>query len=493
MTDRTAVRPVTSARVARRRPRALLLLGAITIAIAGCTGSGAAATTATTSSSAVAAASVVAPASGAPGAPGGAPAGAPGGNSGTSGGSTTSSSATGATTISGKTDTTSGQTYAGTAADQSAILVTSSGSLTATKATITKTGDTTSADESSFYGLNAGVLVQGGSSATVSDSSITTRAAGANGAFATGTGTSLTLSDVTISANGGGAHAIMATQGATVACTGVNMNTTGANSGAIATDRGGGTITVTGGTVTTSGQDSPGIYSTGAITVTDATISANGAEAAVIEGGNTIALNDTSLSSSLASKWGVMIYQSMSGDATGTKGTFTMTVGSLAYTGSGGPLFYVTNSTGIIALKGVNVTVASGILVKASAGNWGTSGSNGGTVVLTADGQTLSGDMTADAISSITLTLQNNSSWTGAIDNAKSAKAVSVTFDATSKWTLTADSYVTTISGAAVSGTSITNITGNGHTIYYDATNSASSGLNGGTYALVGGGYLKPA
>ena len=138
-----------------------------------------------------------------------------------------------------------------------------------------------------------------------------------------------------------------------------------------------------------------------------------GAEAAVIEGGNSITLTDTDLSSSKEDKWGVMIYQSMSGDADGTRGTFTMTGGSLQYTSTSGPLFYVTNSTGVITLKGVAVTVASGTLVKAATGNWGRSGSNGGTVMLTADGQTLAGNMLADAISSLTVDLKNGSSLTG--------------------------------------------------------------------------------
>ena len=286
----------------------------------------------------------------------------------------------------------------------------------------------------------------------------------------------------------------MATQGASIVCTSVNMTTTGANSGTIATDRGGGTITVTGGTVKTTGQDSPGIYSIGAITVAGATISATGSEAAVIEGGNSITLSGTTLSSSYSGKWGVMIYQSMSGDASGTKGTFTMTGGSLSYSGSGGPLFYVTNSTGTITLKGVSLGASSGILVKASADNWGTSGSNGGTVVLTADGQIMSGDLVADKISSINLTLQSGSSWTGAIDNANTAKAVSITLDVTSKWTLTADSYVTALSDASgISGGTVTNIVGNGHAVYYDAGNSANSALGGRAYTLSGGGYLKPA
>jgi hypothetical protein len=56
---------------------------------------------------------------------------------------------------------------------------------------------------------------------------------------------------------------------------------------------------------------------------------------------------------------------------------------------------------------------------------------------------------------------------------------------------VTADSYLTTLTGAAISGTSIANITGNGHTVYYDS--SANSSLGGQTYSLAGGGQLKPA
>ena len=130
----------------------------------------------------------------------------------------------------------------------------------------------------------------------------------------------------------------------------------------------------------------------------------------MIKGANSITLVDTDLSSSLAAKWGVMIYQSFSGDAQGTHGVFTMTGGSLANTAATGPLFYANNSTGEVTLKRVKVTAASGILADASANSrWGNSGSNGGNFVLTADQQTLDGDMTADNISTIAVTLQNNS------------------------------------------------------------------------------------
>lgn len=441
------------------------------------------------------------PAAGGPGNPppgGNPPAGGPGNPPPGNGGGDSSpdtglASATGAYTLDGGTATQDGQTYTASGADQSGVYVKNGGALTLTKVTITTSGDTSSQDYSSFYGLNAGLLAAYGSTVTLSDSAVTTSGAGANGVFATGSGSSATLTKVTINATGEGGHGVMATLGGVLTLDDVTMNTTGTHSAAYATDRGGGTITATGGTVTTSGQDSPGIYSTGSITVSGATITATGAESAVIEGANSITLNNTALSSSKDDKWGVMIYQSMSGDAQGTEGTFTMTGGSLANTAAHGPLFYVTNSTGVISLSGVDVTAASGVLVNASAGNWGSSGANGGTVILTADKQTLAGDMTADALSAMTVTLQDGSTLTGAINTDQSAKEIHLTLDATSTWTVTADSYLATLADSGgISGSSVTNIVGNGHNVYYDASAAANSALGGQTYALANGGELLP-
>jgi hypothetical protein len=169
-----------------------------------------------------------------------------------------------------------------------------------------------------------------------------------------------------------------------------------------------------------------------------------------------------------------------------------MTGGSLANTAETGPLFFVTNSTATITLTDVDVNAASGVLVQADATDrWGTSGSNGGTVVLTADEQTLTGGMVADSISSLTVTLQNGSSLTGAINADNTAQAASLTLDKSSVWNVTADSYLTSLTDASgiVDGT-VPNIIGSGHTVYYDA--SANPDLGGETYALNGGGYLQP-
>ncbi len=392
--------------------------------------------------------------------------------------------------LDGGSEDISGQTYTADDKDKSAIYVLNGGILTLKDAIITTSGDTSSQDNSSFYGLNAAVLAASGGMIDLSDSTITTSGLGANGAFATGSGSSVTLSNVTIYATGDGGHGVMATQGGVLMLNQVTMTTAGKNSGVVATDRGSGTITMVGGSALASGQDSPAIYSTGNITISGASLSATGAEAAVIEGANSITLTDCTLNSS-KEKWGVMIYQSMSGDAEGTQGTFTMTGGQLEYTPTSGPLFYITNSTGVITLTGVEVNIGSGILINATAGNWGKTGENGGIVIFTADSQALKGDLTADELSSIDLTLQNRSSLVGAIDAANTAKSVNLTLDATSTWTVTANSSLTRlVDTSGITGTSITNIIGNGFTVTYDPASNPE--LGGKTYTLSGGGYLKP-
>ena len=140
----------------------------------------------------------------------------------------------------------------------------------------------------------------------------------------------------------------------------------------------------------------------------------------------------------------------------------------------------------------MGIAAASGLLLRAEGSSrWGTSGANGGTAIVTADSQALVGNMPADGLSSIALTLRNGATLTGSIDSTNAAKSASVTLDASSSWTLTADSHVTTLSDSAgISGTSVTNITGNGHTLCYNSASNSS--LGGKTYTLTGSGTLTP-
>lgn len=394
---------------------------------------------------------------------------------------------------SGDTKSEDGQTYAASEEDQSAILVTKGGSFAATNATIDSSGEASNAEASSFYGRNAAVVATTGSSIQLSGSSITTTGLGASGAFAAGQGTTLTLTDVIIEATGRGAHGVMVTDGGNIVLEDVQITTAGANSALLETGMGGGTIRATGGSAVALGEDSPALYSTGLIETNGGTYRATGAGAAVVEGASGITLTDTRLASTVADKWGVMMYQRVPDDTGAAQGTFTMTGGSLSVTGENSPLFYVTNSTGNINLSGVELECTSGIIVWAAAGRWGTTGTNGGKAIVIASGQTLTGDLVADKLSSLTLTLNDGASLTGAINSGNTAGRVDVTLGATTVWQVTADSYLTTLHLlGGITGTTIESIIGNGHHVYYDASDPGNGTLAGRAYELAGGGMLLP-
>ncbi len=386
------------------------------------------------------------------------------------------------------TQSKTGETIEASEENQSAVVAYKQAKITLSENKIITSGNSTSNDQSSFQGLNAAVLSRDGSVITMDHNLVKTTGTGANAIFAYGKSVIYSTNDV-IDCTAGGAHGLMASGGGTIEAKNVNIITRGANSGAVATDRGSGIITVTGGKIEATGTDSPGIYSTGKITVSNAEITATGAEVAVIEGSNSIITNNCKLICSFHNKWGVMIYQSFSGDAEGVDGHFEMNGGSLESTDEQGPLFFVTNSNANIFLNNVSINAASGILLEAKADRWGQENSNGGKANIFADKQTLKGDLNADKNSQINLSLKNQSVLTGSINSDQKAQLVSVEIDPSCTWNLTNDSYVTAIT-ISISGDKITNINGNGHSVYYKA--SGNKTLGGKKYALEKGGYLMP-
>lgn len=388
-------------------------------------------------------------------------------------------------TQSGGTGTGSNQAYTASNTDESAVKVNNSGAFTLYDSTVTKTGDTSSSENSDFYGLNAGVLAESGSIIELSNCTVTTNANGANAVFSTGSESSVTLNDVEIETSADSSRGIDATQGGTVTCNDVDITTTGQHCAAIATDRGSGTITVTGGTMNTAGDGSPGIYSTGNITVSESVVTATGSEAAVIEGKNSISLINVTLSG--AKKCGAMLYQSFSGDAEVGTSSFTMNGGSLK--AEVGPLFYITNTQSIIEVKDADLTASSGTLLTASADRWGNTGSNGGVVTFKAENEALKGNITCDNISSVAVIIQNSTTLTGAINSGNTAGSINLTLDSTSIWNVTGTSYLT---GLTDEDSTLTNIKDNGYTIYYDSSSDTNSWLEGKTYSLTDGGQLTP-
>ena len=424
-------------------------------------------------------------------APGGAPPGVaapPGGNSPASSPGTSSYTIKGSYTLDGRIENRTNAGYFSDKADTSAIYVLNSGRLTLVNPSIITSGNSSSIDASSFYGLNAAVLATSNGFIEIVGGSVNTKGTGANGIFATGKGTTINLTGITINCTGEGGHGVDATLEGTLNLKDVDIITYGSHGAAIATDRGSGTINVEGGKVAAYGKDSPGIYSTGMISVKDSVISGIGSEGAVIEGKNTIDLTNVTLNCGKQTTGGIMIYQSFSGDAENGTGNFIMKGGSIF--SEVGPVFYVTNTDAVIDLNSVNITTASGTMIKSGASErWGQSGSNGGIAAFSASHEHLSGDLTCDDLSTIKASLRNGTILKGSIDADGKGKFVSLKIDASSIWDVTGTSYLTVLYD---DDASLSNIHGNGFSIYYDSSQKSNSWLGAKTYSLVDGGDLKP-
>lgn len=388
------------------------------------------------------------------------------------GGSTTVDTGTGATTITSDTED-SNATYASSSQDENALRVEGSVSYTGDNLTIKKSGDTSNTENSDFYGLNAGFLTLDGANTTLSNSTITTDAQGANGIFVYGEGSSVDVSNTTITTSADNSGGIDVTGGASIKANNLNIETSGNSSAAIRSDRGGGTLDVSNGTYTTNGTGSPAVYCTADISVSNATLQANASEGVVIEGQNSVTLTDCDVTGNMQGTYQgdenenlhtIMIYQSMSGDAEEGEANLSITGGSI--TGENGDLIYSTNTSSVVNLEDVDLTLANDTLLRIEGNDgsrgWGTSGSNGADMSLFATKQTLTGKIIVDEISSLTLTMSDNSSFEGSINENQEGGTVAVSLDDSSTWTLTGDSYVTSFEG------SMDNVNLNGYTLYVD-------------------------
>lgn len=384
--------------------------------------------------------------------------------SGTFGGSSEVTQGDSANTISAEgtyTDT----TYTSTGDDENALRI-DGADVALDGITVDKSsGATSNTENGDFYGVNAALLATNGANVTITNAKVTSSAQNGNGVFSYGSGTTVNISNSTITTTADNSGGIQTTGGGTTNASDLIVTTSGSSSAAIRSDRGGGTVNVDGGSYASNGYNSPAVYSTADITVKNATLTANNSEALVIEGKNSIVLencdvtgnmSDTKGSSSEENVHNVMIYQSMSGDADVGTSAFSMTGGTL--TARNGDMIYVTNTHCVLTLSGVTIQNedADGVLLRvvgnSASHGWGTAGSNGAQVEVTADGQTLTGDIVVDTISTLTMTLKNGSTFTGTIsiiDNAQNGTAVSdnavVTIESGCTWTLTGDCVITSL------------------------------------------------
>ena len=353
-----------------------------------------------------------------------------------------------------------GDSIESTGTDENAVLVDSGANVSIKNATITRNSeDSTGGDNSSFYGVGAAVLATDGT-ASVSNSTITTDAKGGAGLFAYGDGT-IYAADSTITTHQDTSGGIHAAGGGTLYAWDLNVETNGESAAAIRSDRGGGTMVVDGGTYTSNGVGSPAVYCTANIAINNATLTANGSEAVCIEGLNSLHLFDCDLSGNMSDDdqndctWGVIVYQSMSGDSEVGNSTFQMTGGKLS-TGNGG-LLYTTNTECTLTLDSVDITYApdSEFFLRCTGNNnqrgWGQTGNNGSDCLFTAINQEMQGDVVWNSISDLDFYITDNSTLTGAIVDDETYAGngrdgyCNVYLAEGCTWTVTGDSTVSSI------------------------------------------------
>ena len=382
----------------------------------------------------------------------------------------------------------SDETVESTGTDENAIHVSEGANAVLKNATINRTSsDSTGGDNSSFYGVGAALLTTDGTT-YLSDSTITTDAAGAAGVFSYGEGITY-VADSKITTQQDTAGGIHAAGGGTLYAWNLDVETSGESSAAIRSDRGGGTMVVDGGSYTSNGKGSPAIYSTADIAVNDAQLTAHGSEAICIEGLNSIHLFDSDLTGNMSDDeqndctWNVILYQSMSGDSEVGNSTFEMDGGSL--TAKNGGMFYTTNTESTITLSDVDITYAddNDFFLRCTGNNnqrgWGTSGQNGADCLFTAVDQEMKGDVIWDSISQLDFYMTEGSTLTGAVTNDETYAGeggdgyCNLYLDKDSTWIVTGDSTLTALSNAGTikdaDGNTVT-IKGTDGTVYVQGT-----------------------
>lgn len=427
------------------------------------------------------------PGMGGPGGPGmGGPGmGGPGGGPGGGRGSQPSVIGNAVYELDGQTKTESTLGKNASAINETVVRVKNGAKLTVDELKVTKTGDCTNEEESNFYSLNSAVAAWAGSELNIKKGSISTNSSGSNAIFAWGEKAHVTVKDLTITTKKNSSRGLDATYGGHIDAENLTISTDGAHCAALATDRGEGFVYVKDVKATTRGEGSPGIYSTGDIRATDSHFTAYGSEAAVIEGKNSIQVTNCELVG--YKRCGAMLYQSFSGDA--GVGTSIMTVKGGSITAETGPVFYVTNTHARIELNDVKLVKKTDLLVQAQADRWGTTGSNGGNLTLTAENQKLDGNVAVDPISEITLILRKDVVFTGATNTSATAGKVHLSLGEGSVWNVTADSYVDELGGTGdTTKEFLARIKSNGHTVFYRAKDGRFE--DGKTYDLDNGGKL---
>ena len=269
-----------------------------------------------------------------------------------------------------------------TVSDESVIYITSS-KFTISDSNIEKeSGDSSSIENSELYGVNAAVLVQGGQ-LDINGGNIKTSAKGANAICVTNNGFSK-IGGTTITSTGESSRGLQASYKGRIYAENAQISSNGNSSPTLASGRGMGIVSTDGCTLSTEGSGSPLIYSAGGIQVSGTSGTSTGSQAVVIEGEGSAVVRASSYlkcygigNKDNVDKCGVMLYQSIYGDADSVTSIFSCERSTLEIVQEStvydqAPMFFITNTDALIDLTGCTFNYGSNIfLYSAGTTEWG--------------------------------------------------------------------------------------------------------------------------
>lgn len=322
---------------------------------------------------------------------------------------------------------------------------------------------------------------------------------GAANIYSYGTDTVVNVSNAWLYSSGPVSHGLYASGNGTIYGTSINHFSGGERSSSFSGDSPQGTVYVRDSVAHTQGIGSATFYALGSIYADNVAGRAEQAPVAFMDGAQNLSLANCACTAGLL---GGLVVFSSSTRVAGAR--IQLTDSTLATTGATMPALWFGNVIAEVSLSATTLATASGVLVVANysqvtqdfdyyADYTDNAALSPAEVAVTVAASTLAGDLVAYNQSSIAWNLTAYSRWTGAAYAQTGAgygpAYTDVALDASSTWTLTADSYVQNLTDADATAA---NIHSNGYTLYYNPSALLNGWLANQTIALAGGGSITP-
>lgn len=354
--------------------------------------------------------------------------------------------------------------------------------LNLTKVRLNKTSGTVNDPTHRETGLNAAILVEGGSKVTMEQCQVNSHTAMADGLTAKGQDTRVDVTEGEWQSTRNGSVVMNAVDGAVIKAQHPKASSY-SNQSPIFYTGVDGTLEVTAAVGESAGQASPLFYSSGTLLAQECRMESAKWSIGNVDGGNLTLIKNVLGSGGFS---GFLVYGNKYSQGQGMLQLIKNQISVVE-----GPLFYVTNTTSEISVIGNKISKKSSDLMIVCADDWGEQGSNGGHITLSVQKQALSGLITVDSISSADIRLLKGGSINGRMNPEENRCAkIHVSMGEGSKWTSRGDSYITSIEFSAPLKKGLKQLKGK-HTIYYDPSDPANAYLEGKEYKT-GGGWLRP-